>query len=407
MTQEEKRELITKVIESNNLELMKKTLDELDFSGLNLNIPELSDAVLKDIVVGSDHLTNRYGVAGTERLIKAKDDIDRWIEEAENLNERDIEDVMEVKRFVDGHLDAYSYILSDGLDGKGSALASVKNYSIGQIETLLEDLHKKIFITSPGYSAGSVRSKYNEIRVGYHFYTPNNDSFDQTKEKPLRRVQDVLRHKDVYSNSKYIDEAVKAYYTVYTQQYFHNGNSRNSKVFLNFLLSAKNIPFSFAAANGFDLEREIARDTLGYDQRIRHHQLSGDYQMKDKDGREIIQIVKKDEFGNPYYEDDGRAIKILVYKDNGEVFEDKKAGIKGNWYNVLFNMDPIIVPAGMDKTLQHKMEGSYGWQPLRDVDYTPMQRVVYKSILTTYLNLYLDKDGKVKGDNPQEVSKHM
>lgn len=390
MTTQEKIMLIRRVILSNNLDLMRKTVDEIDFSGVNQNNFQTKDAIGMDIVKSNPSgplyiynagLTFETFMAEIDEMRSLKEVIDR---------DGDLDVLDDIKFQIKGHLDIYKTLLEKDEAGYSAATKSIKNISCNQIKELIKTIHSTIFRYNSVYRPGTFRFPGDRLSVGNHFAVPNFEKFSQTKDKPIRAIQEVLRLKKSVPNSKYIDAAAKAYYKLYTQQLFHDGNSRTSKVLLNFLLLERNIPISLSSINRLKEERELATDEVGYDQRIREAQLAGAYEMKSiygrVIGRRIIRMNHKDRYGNTIPDH-----PKFVFTDSSQVFEDRDAGIKGNWKSVLFNMTPLPLPADTADRLKHKEEECHGWQSLRTVDYTPIIRVIYKSILTTYVDQYLQE----------------
>ena len=50
-----------------------------------------------------------------------------------------------------------------------------------------------------------------------------------------------------------------------------------------------------------------------------------------------------------------------------------------------YNVFPLYTPEYLQKSLESKLQQS-GWEPYREIDYRPLQAVIYKGIISSYID---------------------
>lgn len=169
----------------------------------------------------------------------------------------------------------------------------------------------------------------------------------------------ITAHKNgEVTKSDALDQAITTMVTHYMTQPFQDGNGRTSKAMLNYFLTLLNIPGSFVVADDIMEEYRTAIAEVGNDQRTREDQLAGDYEIRVLDR-------KSDRIGK--YDINIFGIPMVKFEDEEVVYDDE-----------LHKMEFFMPVPGEER--------EFVWEDLKEIDYTPMQIVIYKSIFSSYLD---------------------
>lgn len=169
-------------------------------------------------------------------------------------------------------------------------------------------------------------------------------------------------HTGEVSKSSAIDQAIRTIETHYMTQPFNDGNGRTSKAMLNYFLTLMEIPGSFVVADDIMDEYRQAIAEVGKDQKVREDQLAGDYEMR---------IIDRESGKIGSYDVNAFGIPMVTFEDEETVFDEEA-----------HKMEFFMPVEGKDR--------EFVWEDIREIDYTPLELVIYKSIVATYL------EGRVK-----------
>ncbi len=278
---------------------------------------------------------------------------------------RHSEKTLLLQELVEGQLDAYEFIFSDL--SKVYATEENAKYILVHLHNLL---FGKVTTGSSEYLAGEMVDENTPDRtVNFLFEIPRGYRVEKAKEKVEEKLENLLRDKDTLTNSEYIDRAIDVFFETYTSQLFNDGNSRVSKTLLNYLLHLKGIPSSFSVADSIRDEYLKAIALLGYDHRVQKGQEQNDFNMrvKNKEGK-----IGEYHFNNFGYE-------WVKYPNEEERDYDPEIE------TIEYQVTELFVPKYLEKILEEKKKKT-GWEPYREIDYKPLQAIIYKGIISTYID---------------------
>ena len=179
-------------------------------------------------------------------------------------------------------------------------------------------------------------------------------------------------HTGEVTKSAAIDQAIRTITTHYMTQPFQDGNGRTSKAMLNYFLTLMEIPGSFVVADDIMSEYRQAIAEVGKDQKVREDQLAGDYE---------IRIIDKETGKIGEFDYNAFGIPMGSFEDGDVVYEEE-----------LHKMEFCMPVEGKDR--------EFVWEDLREIDYTPLELVIYKSIVATYLEGRVKPKLRVKKELP-------
>jgi len=205
--------------------------------------------------------------------------------------------------------------------------------------------------------------------VDFLFDLPRGHHIEKAKEKVQEKLESLLKDKDSLSKSEYIDRSIEVFFETYTSQLFNDGNSRVSKTLLNYLLHLKGIPSSFSVADSIRDEYMDAIAKLGYDQRIQKSQEQGDFDVRVVNAKGQIGEYHFNNYGYEWVKYPGEEEKD--YDPDKDIME--------------YNVKRLFVPPYLKKPLEQKVQQE-GWERYRQIDYRPLQAVIYKGIISTYID---------------------
>lgn len=268
-----------------------------------------------------------------------------------------------LQELVEGQLDAYNFIFSDF--SKEFAKPENAKYILKHLHTLLFD---KVTYGSADYDVGNMITELNPTRtVGFLFDVPHGHHIEKAKQTIYKMLEELLTNMNAMPTSKYIDESIKIFFETYTAQLFHDGNSRVSKTLLNYLLHLKGIPSSFSVADSIREQYLDAIAKVGYDQRIQKSQERDDFNVR---------VVSSDgKIGE--YHINGYGYEWVVYSGVERDYDPSLDTIE-------YYVKPLYVPERLQSALKEKL--TEGWEPYREIDYRPLQAVIYKGIISSYID---------------------
>lgn len=278
---------------------------------------------------------------------------------------RHSEKTLLLQELVEGQLDAYKFIFSDL--SKVYATPENAKYILIHLHSLL---FGKVTYGSSDYQAGEMVDENTPDRtVNFLFEIPRGYRIEKEKEKVEMALENLLKDKDKLTNSEYINRAIEVFFLTYTSQLFNDGNSRVSKTLLNYLLHLKGIPSSFSVADSIRDEYLKAIALLGYDHRVQKGQEQNDYNMrvKNKEGK-----IGEYHFNNFGYE-------WVNYPNEEERQYDPEID------TIEYEVTKLFVPNYLKDILEEKSQKT-GWETYREIDYKPLQAIIYKGIISTYID---------------------
>ena len=287
-------------------------------------------------------------------------------EERKDLNPQDIANLYAEYR-INGkihtskrkHIDP---LLSQLVTGQLRAYDFINKKQLVPAKQLPKKIHTLLFKgVEDSYDYGEYREKEVSVRGLFRACKPNR--LPSRMEEVYRKIDEAYKHIEQVKNgeitkSQALDEIIKTVMFHYMTQPFNGGNGRTSKAMLNYFLTHLDIPGSFVVADDIMQDYLNAIEEVGKDQMLRECQLAGDYEMR---------IIDKETGKIGSYDVNIFGIPMVKFEDEEVMFEEE-----------LHKME-FLMP----------VEGKYRefvWEDLKEIDYTPMEIIIYKSIFSTYLD---------------------
>lgn len=286
-------------------------------------------------------------------------------EERVNLNPDEIAELLAEYRLEGSITTNHETVdpqLAQLVTGQLCAYEFIRTKQIVRPQDLPKMLHTLLFSRVDGtYNYGEYRD--HDVYVQGLFKACKASRLDSKMQEIYGLIGNMyetieVQNRGEVSKSDAVDQAIQTILAHYMTQPFHDGNGRTSKAMLNYFLTLLNIPGSFVVADDIMEDYRLAIAEVGKDQRTREDQLAGDYEIRvldrnsDRIGKYDINI-----FGIP-----------MVKFENEEVVFDEE----------LHKMEFFMPVPGADR--------EFTWEDLKEIDYTPIEIVIYKSIFSTYLD---------------------
>jgi len=250
--------------------------------------------------------------------------------------------------------------------GQLNAYDFIKSKQMIRAKDLPKLIHSLLFKEVDGlYNYGEFRTE--DVYVQGLFRACKPTRIESKMNEVYGMIDDMYAtidgvHAGTVSKSDAIDQAVRTVVTHYMTQPFQDGNGRTSKAMLNYFLTLMEIPGSFVVADDIMDEYRQAIGEVGKFQKIREDQLAGDY---------VMRIIDRETGKEGTFDYNAFGIPMVKFEDGEVVYEEE-----------LHKMEFCMPVEGKVR--------EYTWEDLQEIDYTPLELVIYKSIVATYL------EGRVK-----------